>query len=130
MNGLKHVRAGWPEPDVPEGEPLWLLHELNERADAATRSIEVFADATLTRNSIAIEERNGKACPSLSDTALAAGFAGVEFEEISVEEFERTWAKGEDASFWNVREPPFLAEIQPVRFKLSPWCSRALRRRF
>lgn len=99
---LKHVRARWPDPVVPPGEPYWLLYEIDEQADAVVRTIDVFADRTVTRNSIEIEERRGKACPSLIDCSLAEGFNGVDAEEITREEFEEVWAKGVDELFWNV----------------------------
>jgi|GEM_PF-2378006 len=99
---LKHLRARWPDRDVPTGEPTWLLYELDEQADAVVRSADVFADGSVTRNSIEIEERGGKACPSLIDCSLAAGFDGVDAEEITREDFEAVWARGADKPFWNV----------------------------
>lgn len=102
MGELRHVRARWPEPEVPPGEPLWLHYELDVQADAVVRSVDLFSDGTITRNSIAIEERGGKPCPSLIDCPLAEGFAGVDLEEITREEFEQVWLKGRDKPFWNV----------------------------
>lgn len=101
MGGLRHVRARWPEPEVPPGEPLWLFYELDEQADAVIRSVDLFADGTATRNSIEIEERTGEPCPSLIDCSLADGFDGVELDEISGAEFEVVWEKGVDKPFWN-----------------------------
>jgi len=98
---LRHIRAHWPEANVPQGEPTWLLYELDEQADAVVRSAHVYADGSVTRNSIEIEERGGSACPSLIDCSLAVGFGGVDAEEITPEEFEATWASGEDKPFWN-----------------------------
>ena len=103
MDSLRYVRARWPDPEVPEGEPVWLFYELDELADAVTRSVDVFADGTVTRNSITIEERNGETYPSLIDTSLAEGFGGVDLEEISGAEFETVWTKGLDKPFWSVR---------------------------
>lgn len=103
MNALRHVRARWPEVQVPHGEPLWLLYEIDDLADAVTRSVDLFADGTATRNSIEIEERNGQPCPSLIDTSLADGFGGVDLEAISSEDFASAWIKGTDKPVWNVR---------------------------
>jgi hypothetical protein len=99
---LKHLRARWPEIDVPPDEPTWLLYELDEQLDAVVRSADVFADGSVARNSIEIEERGGKPCPSLIDCSLAEGFAGVDAEQITPEEFEAVWARGFDKPFWNV----------------------------
>jgi hypothetical protein len=99
---LKHLRARWPETEVPPGAPTWLLYELDEEADAVVRSADVFADGSVTRNSIEIEERSGTSCPSLIDCSLAAGFDGLEVEHITGEEFEAVWSTGTDKPFWNV----------------------------
>lgn len=99
----RHVRARWPDAEVPEGEPEWLLYELDEHADAVIRSVYLFADGAVTRDSIEIEQRHGEPCPSLIDTSLADGFAGVELAELSAEEFEQAWSRGVDQPFWNVR---------------------------
>ncbi|MBO9706651.1 MAG: hypothetical protein J7521_00430 [Caulobacter sp.] len=100
---LKHIRARWPEIDVPPGEPTWLLYELDEQADAVVRSAGVFADGSVARNSIEIEERDGKPCPSLIDCSLAEGFGSVDAEEITLGEFDAVWIKGVDKPFWNIR---------------------------
>ncbi|MGQ3040855.1 MAG: hypothetical protein ACT6TH_08075 [Brevundimonas sp.] len=103
MNALRYVRARWPEPEVPQGEPIWLVYEIDDVADACNRLVELFADGTATRNSIEIEERNGQTCPSLFDTSLADGFGDADLEQISSEEFESAWTNGIDKPFWNVR---------------------------
>jgi hypothetical protein len=92
----------WPESEVQPGEPGWLFYELDEESDVVVRSANVFADGAVARNSIEIEERSGKPCPSLIDCSLAEGFAGVALEPISREEFEQIWAKGIDTPFWTV----------------------------
>ena len=102
MSDLRHVRARWPDAEVPTGSPEWLLYELDEQADAVTRTVELFPDGSVSRNSIQIEERGGKPCPALIDVSLADGFAGVDLEPITSEEFERAWARGRDTPFWNV----------------------------
>ncbi|MBG7616110.1 hypothetical protein IWC96_12600 [Brevundimonas sp. BAL450] len=99
---LKHLRARWPDLHVPPGEPIWLLYELDEEADAVLRSAEVFPDGSVTRNSIEIEERGGKPCPSLIEGSLPTIFQGVTAEEITSHEFDATWARGVDTPFWNV----------------------------
>jgi hypothetical protein len=105
MSNIKHVRTRWPDPEVPAGSPEWLLYELDQRADAVTRTVEFFRDGAITRNSIEIEERRGKPCPSLIDVSLAEGFTGVDLEPITSEEFEGAWARGKDTPFWDVRQP-------------------------
>jgi hypothetical protein len=103
MSGLRHVRGRWPDPEVPEGEPSWLLYEIDDLADAVTRSVDIFDDGKVLRNSIEIEERNGLSCPSLIDVPLSEGFGDADLEDISADEFEAAWAKGVDTPFWNVR---------------------------
>ncbi len=100
MTDVRHVRARWPDPEVPKGSPEWLL---DERGDAVTRTIEFFVDGRITRNSIEIEERGGVRRPSLIDTSLAEGFDGVDLEPIASDEFENAWVLGKDTPFWNVR---------------------------
>ena len=103
MSGPRHVRGRWPDPEIPEGEPQWLLYEIDDQADAVTRSVDVFDDGKVTRNSIEIEERDGRPCPSLIDVSLAEGLGDADLEVISIEEFEAAWAKGVDTPFWNFR---------------------------
>ena len=103
MSILRHLRARWPEPVIPEGEPTWLLYEIDDAADAVTRTVDIFDEGKVTRNSIEIEERDGRSCPSLINVSLAEGFAAADLEEISAEEFEAAWARGVDAPIWNVR---------------------------
>ncbi|WP_305759531.1 hypothetical protein [Brevundimonas sp.] len=100
---LKHLRARWPDPTIPAGEPTLLLYEIDEDADAVVRTVDIFADGSITRNSIEIEERSGQACPSLIDCSLADGFTGVDSEAITHEDFDAAWLKGIDKPFWNVR---------------------------
>jgi hypothetical protein len=103
MSGRRHVRGRWPEPEVPEGEPSWLLYEIDDQADAVTRSVEIFDDGKVLRNSIEIEERDGRPCPSLIDVSLSEGFGDADLEQISDDAFEAAWAKGVDTPLWNVR---------------------------
>lgn len=103
MNALRHVRMRWPEPKVPEGEPLWLLYEIDDLAGAVTRSVDLFADGTATRNSIEIEKLHGQPCLSLIGTSLAEGFSGIDLEEIPSEDFTSAWTRATDKPFWNAR---------------------------
>jgi hypothetical protein len=102
MSNIRHVRARWPETEVPAGSPEWLLYELDQAADAVTRTVEFFRDGVINRNSIEIEERRGKPCPSLIDVPLADGFDGLAYETISSAEFEQAWERGTDTPFWDV----------------------------
>ncbi|MBB4100464.1 DUF6881 domain-containing protein [Sphingomonas kyeonggiensis] len=92
----------WPEPDLPPGEPEWMYYEIDVSRDAVCRSIEVFPDGRIERNSIEIEERGGRDCPSLIDVALKDGFEGTEPREMSRADFEKLWLNGVDTPFWNV----------------------------
>lgn len=93
----------WPEPGLPAGAPEWIFYEVDKTRDAVRRSIEVFADGRIARNSIEIEERGGGDCPSLIDVSLDQGFEGTRPREMSQDDFEKLWLKGVDTPFWNVR---------------------------
>jgi hypothetical protein len=64
------------------------------------RTVHVFADGRIARNSIALEERHGDKCPSLIDGSLEPLFADGKLEEILREQFEKWWTKGVDTPFW------------------------------
>jgi hypothetical protein len=78
-----------------------LLYEVDRAADAVLRTVEVFADGRVARNSIALEERHGDKCRSLIGTSLDGLLPWV--EEITCEQFEEWWTKGVDTPFWFVR---------------------------
>lgn len=94
-------RGRWPDSLVPEGEPLWLFYEVDRAADAVIRTVEVYPDGRITRNSIELEERNGDSCPSLIEGSL--DFLIPNVDEIAREAFEELWSKGVDTPFWFVR---------------------------
>ena len=66
---LGYYRGRWPDVEVPEGEPLWLLYEVDREAGAVPRTVEIFPDGRIARNSVALERRYGDDCPSLIDIA-------------------------------------------------------------
>lgn len=96
-------RLPWPDTEIPAGEPSWLYYEIDKEKDAVRRSIEVFPDGRITRNSIEIEERDGRPCPSLIDVSLDEGFGDGEPLAMSLDEFEDLWRQGVDTPLWNVR---------------------------
>jgi hypothetical protein len=100
---LEYLRMRWPDPIVPEGEPEWLLYEISRGQDAVLRSVDLYADGRITRNSIEIEQRHGDHCPSLIDQSLDEGFGGVDLIPIERAEFEKLWALGIDKPFWFTR---------------------------
>lgn len=98
-----YFRLPWPEAEVPANEPSWLYYEIDKENDAVRRSIEVFPDGRITRNSIEIEERDGRPCPSLIDTSLDEGFGDGAPLAMTQNEFDDLWRQGIDTPFWNVR---------------------------
>jgi hypothetical protein len=100
MTFPRYSKSPWPDENVPAGEPSWLFYEIDEGVDAVVRSVWVYADGLVTRNSIEIEERSGKDCPSLIDCSLAQGFEGVDLEAITANEFDEVWDSGVDTPFW------------------------------
>jgi hypothetical protein len=98
-----YYRGRWPEEPVPDGEPTWLFYEVDKLADAVLRTVDVFADGRVARNSVTLEQRYGDKCPSLIDCSLEDLFASGKLEETSREQFEEWWTKGMDTPFWFVR---------------------------
>lgn len=97
-----YCRAHWPSADVPADSPSWLHYEISTSADAVLRTIDVFEDGRIARNSIELEQRNGNHCPSLIDCSLNEAFKGLEVEEMPRAAFEALWECGTDTPFWFV----------------------------
>lgn len=89
--GLIWCRAPWPEDTVPEGEPLWQYFEVDATADNVLRMVEVFADGTALRNSLALQARDGFPAISLVHGSFAAVSQGHRVEPVSPVSFERLW---------------------------------------
>ncbi|TIT34406.1 MAG: hypothetical protein E5W65_17365 [Mesorhizobium sp.] len=102
-NSYTYFRGRWPDDIVPEGEPLWLLYEVDEAADNVLRSVEIFPNGQVTRNSVGLEQRNGDHCPSLIDVSRREGMAEAKLEKISADMFEELYQIGADTPFWFVR---------------------------
>ena len=97
-----YYRAHWPGADAPADSPLWLHYEISKFADAVLRTVEVFENGRIARNSIELEQRNGDHCPSLIDCSLNEAFDGLEIEEMTRADFEALWERGADTPFWFV----------------------------
>lgn len=97
---LVYLCGRWPDDDIPREEPEWVLYEISRARDAVLRSIAVFSDGTIARNSVDLEQRKGDDCPSLVDQSLADAFMEAPVSEVSKDEFEALWAKGVDTPFW------------------------------
>ena len=97
----EYYRGRWPDEPIPDGEPTWLFYEVDRAAGAVLRTVEVFADGHVARNSIALEERHGDKCLSLIDMPLDDLIPWV--DKITPEQFEEWWTKGKDTPFWFVR---------------------------
>ena len=67
------------------------------------RTVDVFPDGHMARNSVGLEQRHGDECRSLIDCPLNDLLAVSELDEISREQFEELWTKGVDTPFWFVR---------------------------
>ena len=100
---LTYCRDRWPDDPIPHGEWEWCLYEISYDRDAVLRTVEIYPDGRITRNSIEIEQRNGDDCPSLIDCSLEEGFAGASPQEIDASEFEENWKLGTDQPLWFVR---------------------------
>lgn len=100
---LQYFRGCWPDEVVPEGEAEWRLYEISRTQDAVLRTVDLYSDGRVTRNSIEIEQRHGDDCPSLIDTSLDDGFSDADLTAIDRDEFEQHWKRGTDEPFWFVR---------------------------
>ena len=98
----EYFRGKWPEEKVPGGEPLWLMYEIDRVADNVLRTVEIFPDGSIARNSIVLEERNGDSCASLIDGSLETLLSHAMLEEITSEQFEDLWTRGENSPHWFV----------------------------
>jgi len=93
---LNYFRGRWPDDKVPAGDPLWLHYEVDPTRDAVLRSVAIFEDGHLERNSIELEERDGFPCISIVHGPFMSVAAKAQLEPIRAPEFEKLWKRGED----------------------------------
>ena len=93
---LTYFQAPWPEPPVPEGEPVRFFYEVDEAADNVLRSVELYVDGSLQRNSLELEARDGWPCISLWHGSFAELSAGVPLEPLLASGFEEHWQRAID----------------------------------
>lgn len=62
--------------------------------------VDVFADGHIGRDSIALEERKGDACPSLVDGPFLKIVDRILLDVVTSEDFEALWERGTDSPFW------------------------------
>ena len=62
-SSLAYFRGRWPDDEIPDGEPEWVLYEISYEQDAVLRAVDIYPDGRITRNGVEIEERNGDHCP-------------------------------------------------------------------
>ena len=100
MRQRQFYRAVALVPDWSADLPVSCFYEIDHDADAVLRSVEVFADGRVLRDSVDLEQRNRDSCPSLVDHSLAVAFADAPLEEITADAFGAMWAQGQDYPFW------------------------------
>jgi hypothetical protein len=100
LNSIRCYRARWSDPDVPPGEPTWLYYEVDTAAVVVLRTVDVFADGRIKRDSIALEERKGDRCSSLVDCSFIETMRSIPLDLIADIEFEKLWQRGTDTPFW------------------------------
>ncbi len=88
---LNYFRGRWPEAVVPEGVPVWLYYEVDPHRDVVLRSVEIFADGRMERNSLALEARDGWACESIVHGPFMPVVAHAKLETTGAETFEALW---------------------------------------
>lgn len=107
---IRHYRGRYPGDDIPPDMPIWFFYEVDVEGDNVLRSMEVFADGSVTRNSLEIEARHGQRWESLADGPFMEDIEDMGLSVCGAEEFEKVWARGNDTPFWNApgnRFPPF-----------------------
>ncbi len=100
---LTYYRGRWPDAEVPADEATWLLYEVSPSQDAVLRSVDIYADGRVTRNSVELEQQNGDHCPSLIECSVEEAFPDTVVTVITQQEFEDAWARGVDKPFWFTR---------------------------
>ena len=93
---LNYSRGRWPDDEVPAGELLWLHYEVDPTRDVVLRSVEVFEDGHLERNSIELEGRDGLPCGSIVHGPFMSVAAQAQLEPVGAEDFEKLWERGVD----------------------------------
>jgi len=100
---LTYFRGRWPDDPVPEGEPLWLLYEVDMATDNVLRTVDLFPEGRIESNSIEIDQPDTGHFKSLIDISFIELLRSEEsqaLKEITKEEFERLYAEGIDKPFW------------------------------
>ena len=93
---LTYFEAPWPGTPVPEGEPVRFFYEVDEAADNVLRSVELYADGSLQRNSLQLEARDGWPCVSLWHGSFAELSVGIPLEPLLSSAFEEHWQRAVD----------------------------------
>jgi hypothetical protein len=101
MSLIRYFRGQWPDPIVPAGEPPEFFYEVEIGNDVVLRSVEIFDDRTIARNSLEIERRCGFSLTSLVDQPFMPVVEASSLEEVTSEMFEDLWSKGIDTLFWS-----------------------------
>jgi hypothetical protein len=97
---IECYRGRWPDTEVPPNQPTWLYYEIETVADVVLRTVHIFADGRIERNSIALEERKGDQCPSLVEGPFIETARSVLLDLIPPTEFEELWQRGTDTLLW------------------------------
>ena len=97
---MAYFRARWPDADVPSYEPVWLYYEVDTAADLVLRTIHVYADGRIERDSVAIEERHGDCCPTLVDGPFMPSVNEAGLDPTPSSTFGALWERGTDTPFW------------------------------
>ena len=100
LNSIECYGGRWSDPDVSPDEPTWIYYEVDTVADVVLRTVDVFADGRIERNSIALEERKGDRCPSLVEGPFIETVRSIPLDLITAIEFEELWQRGTDTPFW------------------------------
>jgi hypothetical protein len=97
---IVYFRGRWPDSKVPDGGPLWLYYEVDDEADIVLRTVDVFQDGRIERNSIELEQRNGDICTSLVDGPFIETVQQAGLQPTTHDAFEGLWALGKNTPFW------------------------------
>lgn len=95
-----YVKCRWPEDPVPQGAPCWIFYEVREATDVVTRTVDLYADGTASRNSIQLAAREGPDFRPPEYRSLVHGafleHSRADLDPITASEFLRLWTTAID----------------------------------
>jgi hypothetical protein len=99
---VRYFKCPWPERPVPDGEPMFILYEVEDVRDAVMRLIDVYADGRILKDSATkythdkLDVRNSVDFSLVQGDLLGDGL-DKQMEEITEAEFAAAWEIASEA---------------------------------